>query len=90
MSHMLEEAFSDVVEHVDAFNCQARLSGIDHGSPHRGFSRQPEIGIGVDDEDILATALHQHWCETLCAAGHYAPAGGSRSGKCHFVDLGLA
>src|SRR5665213_985999 len=54
----VDEAVIGGIGHVDPLSADARLPTVGHPAPQRGIGRRVEVGIGVDQQRILATAFH--------------------------------
>ena len=59
---------------------------LDMAAPQRGVGGGGHVGVVVDDHGVLATALHEHRDQALCARRHDLAAGGGRAGEGDLVD----
>src|SRR5690606_23146676 len=84
-----DQLVGDRLVHVDALHARAGLAAVGGGAPRDRVGGGLHVGVGVDDDRVLATALEQHGGQVLGGGGHDALAGGGGTGEGDLVDAGL-
>ena len=84
--HLSYKGLVVAVGHDDSLDADAGLARVAHGAPQRRIRRRTDIRVVVDDEGVLAAALHQDRREVFSAGAHYLASGRRAAGEGDLVD----